>query len=126
MKENPDAFLRMEFYADKLGAITNKNFQYNLAMAKIADAKGDRIAAEKYFKNAVKQAPSWAILWMEWGELLFAEKDYKGAIGKFEYLKSLAPDFKNWNSERERIWRISNSRFFQAMEMLKQSRAKMH
>lgn len=121
LKENSGAFPRMEFYADKLGEITNKSFHYNLAMAKIADAKGDKTKSKFYFNRAIEQAPNWAIAWMEWGELLFAEKNYKGAIEKFEQLKKLAAVDK----EKYKTFRISNSRFFQAMEMLKESYEKI-
>lgn len=122
IKKSADIIPGMEFYANKLGEITNKSFHYNLAMAKVADAKGEKGSAEIYFNRVAEQAPNWAILWMEWGELLFKEKDYKGAIEKFEKLVILSAIDK----EKYRTFRISNSRFFQAMEMLKESRVKAH
>ncbi|MBI4994138.1 O-antigen ligase family protein [Candidatus Peregrinibacteria bacterium] len=121
LRENSAVLPRMKFYADKLGEITNKSFHYNLAMAKIADAKGDRTQENFYFNRAVEQAPSWAILWMEWGELLFKEKDYKGAIEKFERLIKLSAVDK----EKYRTFRISNQRFFEALQMLIESYEKL-
>ena len=121
MKGNADVIPKMEFYANKLGEITGKSFHYNLAMAKTADAKGDKGQAEFYFNRAVEQSPNWAILWMEWGELLFEEKDYKGAIEKFEKLVKLSAVDK----EKYKTFRISNSRFFQALQMLVESYEKL-
>lgn len=121
MKKNADIIPGMEFYANKLGEITNKSFHYNLAMAKIADAKGDKTQEEIYFNRVVEQAPNWAIFWMEWGELLFKESDYKGAIEKFERLVKLAAIDK----DKYKTFRISNQRFFEALEMLKESYEKL-
>lgn len=121
LRENSTAQTRMEFYANKLGEVTNKSFHYNLAMAKIADAKGDETQGNFYFNHAVEQAPNWAILWMEWGELLFEEKDYKGAIEKFERLVKLSAV----DSEKYKTFRISNSRFFEALQMLIESYEKL-
>jgi tetratricopeptide (TPR) repeat protein len=66
----------------------------------IAAAKQDWPAAERWFAEAVRQAPSLPLAFNEWGEMRLAKGDFDGAIAKFETAHQKTPHFadalKGW------------------------------
>ena len=59
----------------------------------IAAAAGDRPASDRWFKEAVRQAPSSPFAYTEWGEALLAAGDTGAAIAQLTQAQAKAPQF---------------------------------
>ncbi len=59
----------------------------------IAAATGDATASDRWFKEAVRQAPSPPFAYAEWGEALLAQGDTDGAIARLSLAHDKAPQF---------------------------------
>jgi tetratricopeptide (TPR) repeat protein len=59
----------------------------------IATIKRDWPAAERWYSEAVRQAPSLPFAFSEWGEMRLAKGDIEGAISKFEIAHKNTPHF---------------------------------
>jgi tetratricopeptide (TPR) repeat protein len=66
----------------------------------ISAIKRDWPAAERWYSEAVRQAPSLPFAFSEWGEMRLAKGDFDGAIAKFEAAHQKTPHFadalKGW------------------------------
>jgi tetratricopeptide (TPR) repeat protein len=66
----------------------------------IAAIKHDWPAAERWFAEAVRQAPSLPFAFSEWGEMQLAKGEFDGAIARFETAHQKTPHFadalKGW------------------------------
>ncbi len=61
--------------------------------AKVAAATGDAAAADRWFAEAVRQAPDLPSAYYEWGEALFARGDLTGAAREFSLAHAKGPHF---------------------------------
>jgi len=78
--------------AERLAASTPADcYDCVIARAVVADLKGDRAAADRWFAEAVRQGPSLPRAWQAWGERLLARGDLDGAEGKFKAAAQLGP-----------------------------------
>jgi predicted Zn-dependent protease len=59
----------------------------------IATVRHDWTGADRWFAEAVRQAPSGPLAFVDWGRSLMDRGDPHGAIGKFEQAHHLAPHF---------------------------------
>jgi tetratricopeptide (TPR) repeat protein len=59
----------------------------------IATIRRDWPAAERWYSEAVRQAPSLPFAFSEWGEMRLAKGDIEGAISKFEIAHKNTPHF---------------------------------
>jgi Flp pilus assembly protein TadD len=59
----------------------------------IAEAAGDHAGADRWFAEAVRQAPSLPFAYLEWGQAKLARGDSAGAIVEFQIGQSKAPRF---------------------------------
>jgi tetratricopeptide (TPR) repeat protein len=66
----------------------------------ISAIKRDWPAAERWYSEAVRQAPSLPFAFLEWGEILLAKGDIEGAIANFDSAHKKTPHFadalKGW------------------------------
>jgi tetratricopeptide (TPR) repeat protein len=75
---------------------------------RIAAIKQDWTAAERWFAEAARQAPSLPFAFSEWGEMCLAKGDIDGAIARFEAAHQRSPNFAdalkyapNWKELKE-------------------------
>ncbi len=61
--------------------------------AKVAAAAGDAATADRWFAEAVRQAPDLPSAYYEWGEALFARGDLTGAAREFSLAHAKGPHF---------------------------------
>ncbi|HEY2356706.1 MAG TPA: hypothetical protein VGH86_04595 [Phenylobacterium sp.] len=61
--------------------------------ARVAEAAGDRAAADRWFAEAVRQGPSLPFAHLEWGQAKLARGDVAGAIGAVSKAHALSPRF---------------------------------
>jgi tetratricopeptide (TPR) repeat protein len=59
----------------------------------VAEAAGDHAAADRWFAEAVRQAPSLPFAYLEWGQARLARGDVAGAITEFQLGQSKGPRF---------------------------------
>jgi tetratricopeptide (TPR) repeat protein len=59
----------------------------------VAAVKGDRKAAEYWYADAIRQAPSIPFAYWRWGALLLQRGDYDGAIERFREANKKGPHF---------------------------------
>ena len=75
-----------------LAAATNpRSYEGALARAAIAELAGDRAAADRWFGEAVRQAPSLPFGYRHWGEAKLARGDEDGAIRLFREARKRGP-----------------------------------
>ena len=60
---------------------------------RIAAVAGDGAAAQRWFSQATRQAPSIPFAFSDWGEMLLARGDLDGAIAKFRLANQKGPHF---------------------------------
>lgn len=116
---NPQIVLRLETYANRAFSIAPRNFQARFMLGEVEFWKGNYEKAEKIFAEVMHDVPTWPNGWYVWGSLEFKKQRHEKAIAAFEKLKTLAPPYQEWNSERQRLFRISNFFYFDGMEMLR-------
>ncbi len=61
--------------------------------AEVAEAGGDRASADRYFAEALRQAPELAFAETEWARVLLARGDAKGAVSKARAASAKNPRF---------------------------------
>jgi tetratricopeptide (TPR) repeat protein len=66
-------------------------YQCVRARARVAALAGDRAAADRWFEEAVRQAPSPPFAYSEWGEAKLARGDFDGAIRLFREARERGP-----------------------------------
>jgi len=59
----------------------------------IAEAKGDRAGAARWFDQAVRDAPSLPFSETDWGNMLLRGHDFDGAIAKYRSANAKSPHF---------------------------------
>ncbi len=70
------------------------------ARARIAEAGGDRAAADRWFAEAVHQGPSLVFAHLEWADVKLARGDAAGAASEAEKAYALAPYF----ADTSEVW----------------------
>ena len=88
----------------------------------VAAASGDAAGADRWFGEAVRQAPRLPMAYLEWGEALLARGDVSGALAKFAQAHRWGPRFadplKGWGDAlaREGRWSEAVAKYDEALE----------
>ncbi|MBP9718622.1 O-antigen ligase family protein [Candidatus Gracilibacteria bacterium] len=107
---------RLDYELSELTRITNNSFYSSFARAQFLDGLGQYNEAQIAFQQTATKAPHWPQLWMAWVDSAFIHHDIKGVKMAYEKLESIAPRFRELKGEQERIFRISNQGFYEALE----------
>lgn len=89
---------------------------------RISAIKRDWPSAERWFAEAVRQAPSLPFAFSEWGEMRLAKGDIDGAVAKFEVANDKSPHFadalKGWGDAlaRQGQWGTTLAKYTEALE----------
>ncbi|MBV8683386.1 MAG: hypothetical protein JO111_10960 [Caulobacteraceae bacterium] len=91
--------------------------------AEVAEASGDRAGADRWYAEAVRQAPHIPFAYVEWGAAKLARGDVSGAIADFQTAHRLEPRFadplKYWGDAlaRQRAWSEAVAKYDQALRL---------
>lgn len=115
-------------YLNKLGALTNYGYHYDLAMANYYSQVNDAKKMEDSYAKAARKAPNWPFVWQQWGMKEFEAERYEQAIEKYEKLIELAPPYWKWSvelddrsfadREKYRLFKKNNDLFYIALHQL--------
>lgn len=123
--DHPEILPQLKQYTQSVSGISPRHFQAQLMRAQVNFWEGDFDEAEMQFAAVMNTVPSWPWGWYVWGKSEFKAKRFGAAITAFEHLRRVAPPYETWDSERQRIFQISNFFFFEGMRMLSESYAKL-
>jgi len=88
---------------------------------RIAAASGDAAGADRWFGEAVRQAPRLPMAYLEWGQALLARGDVAGAAARFALAHTWGPRFadplKGWGDAlgRQGQWRAALAKYDEAL-----------
>ncbi len=118
----------MEQSLTSLGNITNKNFYYFIASARIHKAKGELPAAYADLEKAAELAPNFVLIYQLHGQFAYEAANYTRAIRQLEKVLQIVPPF--WrkdhavdfaSAEQSRIFLKNHPEFSEVLGMLVRS-----
>ena len=123
--------MNVDKYIENAGWFNGKDFQYHIYKGVLYSNNNKFDKAEYNFEIAYNKAPNNAFLWENWGNKYYLEGEYKKAIGAYEELIELTPEYWMWtididqrSEDEKRKYRIfykANPNYLMSIEKLADS-----